>query len=40
MENTENKPPLFDSWRSWYWLLLAVLALQIILFSWLTFSFA
>lgn len=36
----EEKPPVFDRWSSWYWLVLAVMAAQVILFSWLTFSFS
>jgi hypothetical protein len=35
----EDKPPVFKSWRGWYWLVLGVLAVQIILFYWLTNSF-
>jgi hypothetical protein len=37
--NLEDKPPGFKSWRGWYWLVLGVLAIQIILYYWLTNSF-
>lgn len=36
----EEKPPVFKRWSSWYWLVLAVMAAQVILFAWLTFSFS
>lgn len=36
-DNTEDEhPPLFARWRSWYWLVLAVLAIQIICYYLLT----
>ncbi len=35
----EEKPPVFNSWNSWYWLVLAVMALQVMLFYFLTQSF-
>lgn len=31
-----DKPPVFKSWREWYTIMLAVLVLQIILFTWLS----
>ena len=39
-EGTMDSPPVFKSWRTWYWLVLIVLLLQIILYSWITASFA
>jgi hypothetical protein len=35
-----EKPPVFKSWKHWYVLVLGVLVLQIILYYWLTRSFA
>ena len=35
-----DSPPVFKSWRTWYWLVLIVLLLQIILYSWITAAFA
>jgi hypothetical protein len=35
----EEKPPVFNSWNSWYWLVLAVMAFQVVLFYFLTQSF-
>jgi len=32
----EQKPPLFKNWSSWYWIVLGVMLMQVILFSWLT----
>lgn len=39
-ENSEDKPPLFKRWRGWYILVLGFLTLQILLYYWLTQSFA
>jgi hypothetical protein len=33
-------PPVFKKWSHWYWLLIGVLMLQIILYYWLTNTFA
>lgn len=38
-KHLNDKPPLFNSWRGWYWLVLAALFIQIIFYSWLTVSF-
>lgn len=35
-----DKPPLFHSWTGWYVLILAVLAVQIVLYYLLTLAFA
>jgi hypothetical protein len=35
----EERPPVFNSWNSWYWLVLGVMALQVVLFTFLTNSF-
>ncbi|HEX6223654.1 MAG TPA: hypothetical protein VFZ52_04560 [Chryseolinea sp.] len=41
MSNThlEDKPPVFKSWKGWYYLILGVLVVQIILYYLLTNSF-
>ncbi len=40
-QNTsDNHPPVFSTWRAWYVLLMAVLLVQLILYSYLTFLFA
>lgn len=36
----DQKPPLFKTWNSWYWLVLGVMAAQVILFFWLTQVFS
>ena len=36
---TVDKPPLFKSWKTWYALVLANLALLIVMFSILTWIF-
>lgn len=35
-----DSPPVFKSWRNWYWLVLIVLLIQMIIYSWITASFA
>ncbi|WP_262899472.1 hypothetical protein [Chryseosolibacter histidini] len=40
MSTSEDKPPVFASWRSWYTLVLGVLVIQMLLYYWLTRSFA
>jgi Mg2+ and Co2+ transporter CorA len=32
----EQKPPLFKNWSTWYWIVMGVMILQVVLFSWLT----
>lgn len=36
----EEKPPLFKNWSSWYWVVLIVMLVQVLLFSWLTYIFS
>lgn len=36
----DDQPPVFKKWSQWYWLILAALAIEVLLFSWLTFSFS
>lgn len=33
-------PPIFSSWKQWYWLVLGALVVQVVLYFWLTRSFA
>lgn len=41
MESSENeKPPVFQKWNKWYWLVVIVLIIQIIAYSIITYSFA
>jgi len=37
---SDQKPPLFRKWSSWYWLVLAVMAAQVLIFYWLTRMFS
>ncbi len=39
MEEIQEKPLVFKSWKGWYWLLMAVLAIQIIVYLIITQSF-
>lgn len=36
----EHKPPLFNHWSTWYWIVLGVMLAQVVLFTWLTQSFS
>lgn len=39
MEESE-KPPVFGSWKRWYWFILSALVVEMIIFYWITRSFA
>jgi hypothetical protein len=44
MENQTDNPdnsriPVFGSWKGWYIFILAILLIQILLYSWLTFTY-
>lgn len=39
MEETEEKPPVFKSWKGWYWLVMAALFFQILIYLFITQSF-
>lgn len=36
---TEEKPPVFRTWSGWYWLLMAVMGLQLLLYLAITRAF-
>jgi hypothetical protein len=36
----EDHPPVFSKWSHWYWIILLALISEILLLSWLTFSFS
>jgi hypothetical protein len=36
----DEKPPLFQSWKSWYWLVLGVMLAQVIVYFWISKLFA
>lgn len=38
-EEQEEKPPVFSRWSAWYWLLMIVLAVQILIYLFITNSF-
>jgi hypothetical protein len=38
-EEIEERPPVFLKWRSWYWLVMVVLAIQIVAYLFITTSF-
>ncbi|MDX2046852.1 MAG: hypothetical protein SFU87_08695 [Chitinophagaceae bacterium] len=40
MQHTNDKPPLFKSWKAWYIIVIAFLLLQVILFSLFTKNFS
>lgn len=35
----EDRPPVFESWKGWYWLVISVLVVQIIFYTWISNSF-
>lgn len=40
MNPEEEKPPVFQHWRGWYWLVMLVMAAQLIVYIVITYSFA
>jgi len=36
----QDKPPVFNTWNSWYLTVLLVLFVEILIFLWITNSFA
>lgn len=41
MEQVENeKPPVFQRWSKWYWLVITITILQILIYSVIAFSFS
>lgn len=40
MHISDEKPPVFKKWSAWYILVIVVLVLQIIFFTWFTKSFS
>ncbi len=41
MEASDNeKPPVFRSWKGWYWLVLALMGVQLALYLFITYSFS
>lgn len=37
---SEEKPPLFHSWKTWYKLILAVMLIQVVVYFLITKSFS
>jgi hypothetical protein len=35
----DERPPVFTSWRGWYWLVITVLLVQIVAYTWISNSF-
>ncbi|HEY9006076.1 hypothetical protein [Ohtaekwangia sp.] len=40
MNFTPDKPPVFKTWQHWYWLVIGAMIVQIILYYWITRTFA
>lgn len=38
--STNEKPPVFRRWSSWYWLVLIVMIVQLVIYFLITFSFS
>lgn len=37
---SEEKPPVFQHWKGWYWLVILVMAAQVFLYLFITLSFS
>ncbi|HRO47305.1 hypothetical protein [Agriterribacter sp.] len=40
MEQSNERPPVFKSWNAWYFIVVAVLVLLIVLFTYFTKTFS
>ena len=41
MESSSNeKPPVFERWSRWYWLVIMVMIVQIVIYSFISFFFS
>jgi len=40
MPHNQEKPPVFSSWKGWYWLVMSVAVVQIVVYYLITHSFA
>ena len=40
MTTSNDKPPLFKTWRGWYVAVIAFLVIEIIFFAWITQQFS
>ncbi|MFZ6001133.1 MAG: hypothetical protein ACOYW3_11535 [Bacteroidota bacterium] len=40
MNADDEKPPVFQQWKSWYWLVMLALAIQVIIYWTITNRFA
>ena len=41
MESSSNeKPPVFQSWSRWYWLVVVVMIVQLVIYFLISFSFS
>lgn len=36
----DERSPIFKKWGYWYWILIVVLAIQLVFYTWLTNFFA
>ncbi len=36
----DEKPPVFQTWKAWYWLVLGFMLVQAIIYFWISKSFA
>ena len=35
----QDRPPVFKKWKGWYWLVILILAVQIVIYTLITNSF-
>lgn len=41
MESSSNeRPPVFSRWSGWYWLVMGVMAVQVVIYLIITYSFS
>lgn len=39
-QEPEEKPPVFSTWKGWYWLVLLTMVVQVLIYLFVTRSFS
>jgi hypothetical protein len=39
MSAEHGKPPVFRTWKGWYWLVMGTMLAQLFMYLWITYSY-
>jgi hypothetical protein len=39
MSDEHGKPPVFRTWKGWYWLVMGIMLVQVFMYLWITYSY-